>query len=191
MSDEGSVLERKTPPKASEGPMDEFVYIPGPGDPNHTTIGGEVQNNLVVGGVTFVGNEPQRLPRRSTTTQVLVRQERELPDGQIVSRSIEKRVSLFELLRENPSFMINGIPPKPKAGLAPKLPTDPDAYRGYAIGWIREARDAPTIQARWDGEEMLRERLGVSASDLAFIVPFLQGRLLDLGGARTVPAIPL
>ena len=80
---------------------------------------------------------------------------------------------------------------KPKAGLAPKLPTDPDAYRGYAIGWIREARDAPTIQARWDGEEMLRERLGVSASDLAFIVPFLQGRLLDLGGARTVPAIPL
>ena len=109
------------------------------------------------------------------------------------SRKSSNSETRFSMLRDTicPSFMINGIPPKPKAGLAPKLPTDPDAYRGYAIGWIREARDAPTIQARWDGEEMLRERLGVSASDLAFIVPFLQGRLLDLGGARTVPAIPL
>jgi hypothetical protein len=191
MTDEASVLERKTPSSKSEGPVDEFVYIPGQGDPAHTTVGGEVENNIVVRGYPFVAHVPQKLPRRTTTVEVLVRQERELPDGQIVSRSVPKRVPLFELLKDNPAFMINGVAPKPRGNALSRLPTDPDQYRGYAVGWIREARDAPTIQARWDGEEQLRERLGVSVSDLAFIVPFLQGRLLDLGGARTIPAVPL
>jgi hypothetical protein len=190
MTDENaSVLERKTPPQG--GPIDEYIYIPGTGDPQHTTIGGEVQNNQVVGGYTFIANVPQKLPRKTATTMCLVRQERELSDGQIVSRSIEKKVPLYELLKTNPSFMVNGVPPPPRAGIMAKLPTDPDQYRGYCIGWMREAKDAPSIQARWDGEQLLRERLGVNASDLAFIIPFMQGRLLDLGGARTVLAMPM
>jgi hypothetical protein len=182
--DNSSILERKTPPAG--GPVDEFIYIPGPQDPPHTTVGGEVQNNIVVGGYTFIANIPQRLPRKTTTTQVLVRQERETPDGQIVSRSIEKRVPLYDLLRDNPGFMVNGVPPKPRAAAHARLPTDPDQYRGYAISWLREARDPLSLQARWDGEAPLRERLGVASPDLAYIVPFMQGRLMELGGAQHI-----
>jgi len=91
--DNSSILERKSPPKSNEGQIDEFVYIPLTGDPAHTTVGaaGVNADGSMEGGYAFIANIPQKLARKSTTVQVLVRQERELPDGQIVSRSIDSR----------------------------------------------------------------------------------------------------
>jgi hypothetical protein len=192
MSDanEGSVLERKTPPT---GQLDEFTYIPGPEGPVHTTVGahGFLPDGTPQGGYKFLAHIPQKLPRRTTVVNTLVRQERELPDGQIVSRSIEKRVPLYEILRDNPHFMINGQPPRARQAASARLPSDPDQYRGYAIAWMRDENDPNTIKTRWDGEQKLREMIGVAASDLPTIVSFMEGRLLVLGGARTIPAIPL
>ena len=182
---DASVLERRTPPgKAHE---DKITYIPGPQDGVSTTVG---WNGQPGSGVTFVANIPQMISRK-VTTQVLVRQERETADGQIVSRSVEKMVPLVELLRNNPFFSINDEPPPARAAGAPRLPTDPDTYRGYAIGWIAAGKDPNAMRLQWEGEEGMRNRLGVSADDLRHIVPFLDGRILEMGGARTIPAIPL
>jgi hypothetical protein len=184
---EENVLERKTPPQRSgSGQEDEIMYVPGPQDPVETTVAGDGSPRS---GIKFRANIPQKISRKVTTT-VLVRAERENADGQIVSRAIEKRVPLVDLLRDNPCFSINGAPPRIREQGMARLPSDPDSYRGYAYGWIAAAKDAQDLKIRWDAEEETRNRLGVTTEDLRQLVPFYQGRLISLGGAREIEALP-
>ena len=197
MTDENSasVLERKTPPKIgvpkSTLGEDKITYIPGPQDPVETTVGGDgtldADGNPT--GIRFKANIPQQIAR-NVTSMVLIRDERENADGMIVSRSVERRVPLVDLLRDNPCFSINDEPPRVREVGGNRLPTDPDQYRGYAYDWIGRESNERNLRLRWQGEEAIRNRLGVTVEDMRQLIPFYQGKLLSLGGAKEVEALP-
>jgi hypothetical protein len=167
-------------------PFDEITYVPSePGDPLYTSVC--VDPDRPGSGLHFTANIPQKVPR-NYQTKVLTRDERELPDGSIVTKNTEKYVPIVELLRTNPFFSINGEAP-PRKPAIDRAPTNPDQYPGYALGWMRNAKTALELESRWNVEEKLRERLGVTERELVRIDPVYHELLTQLrGDARMMGA---
>jgi hypothetical protein len=142
----------------------DVTYVPGDGDPNRT----------VWNGVEFRANIPVTIPY-SKTVSALLRKETIGPEGEIRSRGVETTISMVELARKNPSFMVDGVQAERKFG-SQRLPTDPDQYRGYALGWIRESNTLRQLEQRWEGEAPLREKCGLELKDENYLRPFLEAR---------------
>jgi hypothetical protein len=167
---------------------DEIKYLPGPGDPVFTEVG--MTDGRSGTGVKFSANVAVQVSKK-TTVLVPLRKEITLADGSVVTRAVETRIPLVEILRFNPSFCVNGEQPVKQAAKA-RVPTDPDQYRGYAIDWIANCTDANALEKQWAGEAHLRETLGVNERELAYISPFFEARIRALRhGAVMVPALPM
>jgi len=158
---------------------DTITYIPEPGMPNvHEQYGVPVK---------FPANVPVKV-KRSITVQQLHKVETTMNDGTIVTRSVEKRVPLAEVLKGNHSFSINGAPPPKKVAAFRNLPTTPDAYRGHAIAWVAKVEDLSTLDALWAAEQELRDSVGFTDADMGSLGGFLEARRALLSGAARMVA---
>jgi hypothetical protein len=99
-----------------------------------------------------------------------------MPDGTIQTRHVEKKISMVELARGNPSFMVNGEKPAERQSGRIRTPETPDEYRGYAMRWIAGSTEASAMDARWTSEETLRNRCGVNDQDISYIRPFFEAK---------------
>jgi hypothetical protein len=101
--------------------VDEITYIPEEGDPIR------VHWN----GIEFKAHMPTKVSRKHAYG-VPMRTQHTLADGTIVTKHIEKRVTMVELAKGNPKFSVNGEAPAKKREGKSRVPTDSDEYRGYA-----------------------------------------------------------
>lgn len=171
---EDDIVETMSP-KAMKAPpgadYDIVVYRPDRQDPVWTKMN----------GVEFHAGEPVKLPRSKTIMQ-LVTEQRELPDGTITTKAMEKRVKMVDSLRTNHAFVVNGVQaPRPKQA-AEKLPNDALGYVAYANKWIAKCETAGELEHRWTGEQTLRESRGVTDRELERIMPFLEATRERLAG---------
>jgi hypothetical protein len=159
--------------KPDAGETDEITYLPEDGDPIRTRWN----------GIEFKAHVPVKVSRKHT---VLVpdRVEREMPDGTIQSRSVEKRIPMVELAKGNCRFMVNGVPPMERDSGAVHTPTTADEYRGYALRWIAASTEPKAMDARWTSEEALRDKCDVGDDEIAYLRPFFEARIEALGGGR-------
>jgi hypothetical protein len=145
---------------------DEITYFPSEGDPPRTTWN----------GLTFLAHIPTKVSKTHTIL-VPMPQTTQMPDGTLQTRHIEKRVSMVEIARNNPHFMVNGeraaMPEKAKL----RVPESPDEYRGYAMRWIAGSTDASSMDVRWTAEQALRDRCGVNDGDIAYLRPFFEAKV--------------
>lgn len=140
----------------------ELIYHPEEGDPAKT----------MWGGIRFLANVPTPVALTHCIT-VPIRKETVLPDGTMQSKNVETRVSLVELARNNPHFSVDGERAQRKTASA-RQPTDPDTYRGYAVGWISTSTSAREMDARWEAEASLRDKCGLEQRDIAWLMPFFE-----------------
>jgi hypothetical protein len=130
---------------------------------------------MAMGGIMFHANVPKEVPDTVTVLQ-LITETRETTDGEVRSKGREQKIPLYKVLEHNPWFEIDGVkPPRPALATA-RVPDTADEYRGYAIAWIATSTNAVTMDKRWMGEDMLRRKCGVGASDLAYIMPFFDAK---------------
>lgn len=151
--------------------VDTYVYRPGRQDQVFTRVN----------GVDFHANKEVRIARNKTIEQ-LIRQESQLPDGSIVSRAVTKRIPMYEVLRQNHMFEVNGSQPQKPEIMTSRLPADANSYRSYAIEWIAKSQSAHEMEVRWEKEQSLRDRCGIDTADLMHINPFFEARFEDLKG---------
>lgn len=167
--------QKATDLKGAPRPSDvcEVIYIPlEPGDPYETRAF----------GIKFRANVPVHISNKQTTA-VLLKEAVETKDGTFQTRAVEKRASVIEMLKGNPYFKVDGVQAQ-KATPSTRAPDSPDAYRGYAIDWISRSRSAKGMETRWEGEEGLRERCGVAADDVAYLMPFYEAKREDCAEAE-------
>lgn len=145
------------------------VYSPNDGDPIRTSIH----------GVEFRANIPVIIPHDRMCSVMQTRKTLG-PEGEERSKGHEVKIPLVELLRTNQYFIVDGVELKRRHG-SQRLPTDPDQYRGYALGWIRATNTLRQLKERWEGEEPLREKCGLEMGDLNYLQPFLDARREQLG----------
>lgn len=125
-------------------------------------------------GITFHAFVPQKISHKRTY-QVLQRTEHTLADGSVVTKHVERPMSLVELARGNPSFVVDGVQAESKHGKQ-RTPESAPEYRSYCTAWMSAATDAVAMDARWDAEATLRERCSVDAADIAYLRPFFEAR---------------
>jgi hypothetical protein len=142
---------------------DEITYCPGQFDPPRTEWN----------GVRFKANVPVKISKKQTVL-VPLREEFLQPDGSRITRAVERRVPMVELAKGNHTFSVNGAEPVAHKVGTDHVPTSPDEYRGYAIAWISSSTKSSEMDARWDGEERLRDKCGVSEQDIAYLRPFFE-----------------
>jgi hypothetical protein len=160
---EEKVEGRRRRSVAPEREFAEITYIDEDG-PSKTTCW----------GIDFKLNVPVQVPL-SKTVESLMRKETPGPEGEIRSRGVAGRISVIDLARGNPGFMVDGVRAERRFG-SQRLPTDADQYRGYALGWIRESNTLRQLEQRWAGEENLREKCGCEQKDENYLRPFLDAR---------------
>ena len=131
---------------------------------------------MLFGGVKFKANEPVEVPYSKTILQLL-REERETPEG-IRTRAVERAVPLPDVVRGNPWFEVDGVKAERKKATA-RVPDSADEYRGYAISWIATSMSADSMDKRWVAEEGLRQRCGVSSTEISYIRPFFDARHME------------
>lgn len=161
--------ESVTPKKRDNA--SSVVYSPNDGDPIRTSCH----------GVEFRANVPVIIPH-DRMCSVMITKKTIGPEGEERSKGHETKISLVELLKTNQNFIVDGVELERRQGSA-KLPTDPDQYRGYALGWIRATNTLKQLHNRWDGEEALRDKCGLENGDLNYLRPFLDAKREQLGEA--------
>jgi hypothetical protein len=162
---------RHVPEVKAAADHDEITYVPEDGDPVR------VKWN----GIEFKAHVPVKISRKHTVLS-LIRKEREMSDGQIVSRALEQRIPMVDLARGNCRFMVNGEAPAERKTGRVAAPENSDEYRGYAMRWIAASTEPSAMDARWVSEEMLREKCGCDDADLVYLRPFFEARVEALGG---------
>lgn len=130
----------------------------------------------IFGGIKFRANEPVEVPYSKTIDQLLT-EKFETPDG-IRSRAVERQIPLPDVLRGNPWFEIDGVKHE-RVKPHMRLPDSSDQYRNYCINWISVSMSADSMDKRWIGEEMLRQRCGVSPGDISYLRPFFDARRME------------
>jgi hypothetical protein len=153
-------------PRQTDREIDEITYLPEDGDPVR------VKWN----GTEFKAHVPVKISRKHTVL-VPIRQERELPDGNIVSRAIERRVPMVELAMGNCRFMVNGIPPQQRNKATIITPETSEDYRGHALKWIMASSSTSVMDARWAAEEALRNKCGCDDKDIAYVRRIFEARI--------------
>lgn len=149
------------------------TYIPREnGDPHVTKVA----------GITFRAHAPTPV-RTDATILAPIRREKEMEDGSVRSQAIETRVPLLALLKENPWFLVEGHDQAERKRGKPRLPQNPDEYRGHALRWVAASDNATVMKERMTAEQKLREDCGVTEADLAQVMPFYYARLEVLDAA--------
>jgi len=142
-----------------------------------------------VGSIVFLANVPVELNRGNPQHYVeqLLGVRGETSDGATIIKHSPKKVFLGDVLKENPSFTIDGVAPagarRDRAGVKPRMPTDDRTYRGHAMAMINNSESTAALSQWWESERDLREKCGVTDEDVAFLRPFLEARFAVLKGA--------
>lgn len=163
--------ENRMPVQKTDQETDEITYLPEEGDPVRVKWA----------GLEFKAHVPTKVSRKHVVL-TLQRIQSELPDGSIVSRAVEKRTPLAELAKGNCRFMVNGVPPAERETGRVATPDNSDEYRGYCMRWVAASTAPSAMDARWQAEEMLREKCGCNDHDIAYLRPFFEARHEALGG---------
>jgi hypothetical protein len=165
----------------------KVTYRPGPEDRART----------VWNGITFTANQPVTLSLDNPRHYI----ENDLPkaidgpDGEIATRTRRVKMFMGELAKTNPHFEVEGFPRYIKKLAEGRRPQTSDEYRTWAQTWFAEAGDEEHPDApqtpremleRWDDEDAMRERCGVSDEDIGFLKPFFDMKVSMLkGNVRT------
>jgi hypothetical protein len=172
--DDDETMVRENPEKVeARANTSSVVYVPNDGDPIRTSCH----------DVDFRANIPVIIPH-DRMCNVMLTEKSIGPEGEERSKGHERKIPLVELLRTNQNFEVDGVALQRRRGSA-RLPTDPDQYRGYALGWIRATNTLKALNQRWEGEEPLREKCGLEMGDLNYLEPFLEARREQLSDANS------
>lgn len=163
--DEEQPLEQQEPAAEAEKDYAELTYVPLNRDDPHT---------VEWHGIKFLAFVPVKVSLKHTYL-VPTRRENTLLDGTVVTKHVEAPISLVELARGNPSFLVDGVQCEKKEGRARTPETAPE-YRGYCIRWIAESLEPRDMDARWDAESQLRQKCQVEAADIAYLRPFFDAQ---------------
>jgi hypothetical protein len=152
--------------------MTKVTYIPA--DPTSPAV-------LSWNGIEFPANTPIELdPVRHSYMVPIVDKWVDEKTGEVRSKATEKRISMVEIAKTNPSFQVEGeAPPARKPG-RPRTPKTSDEYRNYAQAWIAASEDHDDLAERWNDEEALRERCGVGDDDVSYLRPFFDAKHFEL-----------
>ena len=136
--------------------------------------------NTEVAGFKFVANIPIEIPDSATIDNVEVVHtvnDEGLPRTH--TRNVKTKV--LDMLRKNPYFQVEGAPAVKKRG-RPPIPKNADEYKAHAQAWIAESGSTAELEAHWERELELRERLGVSdeSDEVRFLRPFYDRRHAEL-----------
>lgn len=103
------------------------------------------------------------------------------PDGTVILTTVTRLIPIIELMRGNSSFQVGDEPTQQvERRLAPDdVETAPD-YRRYALQWFAEETSVKGFQERWEDEEGMRERAGVTDDDINYLKTFMGPRLHEL-----------
>lgn len=85
-----------------------------------------------------------------------------------------------QLLRSamtNTHFEVNG---KKKEKVKPGAPETAEGYRLHAITWINAAETHHALVKQWEGEQEMRDEIGVGTDDLDYILPQYNARFAKL-----------
>jgi hypothetical protein len=143
----------------------EITYVPLNRDDPHT---------VTWAGIEFRAHLPRRVSLKATYL-VPTRVEHVMADGTVTTKHVEKPQSLIELARSNPSFTVDGVGSKQKAGTA-RTPQDAKEYRGYCTRWIAASTDPAEMDTRWAAEEALRDHCGCDGMDVEYLRPFFEAQ---------------
>ena len=64
------------------------------------------------------------------------------------------------------------------------LPINADQWRAYALAYINAADDSEDMQEWWNGDEAMRQVIGVGSDDLDYIAPFFNPKIEALRKAE-------
>lgn len=108
-----------------------------------------------------------------------------MPDGTFVTRTMATKVHMTDQAKLNPHFEVEGFPRFTKKLIEGRRPQTADEYRSWAMAWIQSAgdrdeenkhttdiRNARHLLERWDDEDAMRERCGVTDDDVLYLKPF-------------------
>ena len=149
--------------------MTKVTYVPGETDPA-VTIWNEVR---------FTANVPVDLDPEKHMV-VVPMPEVTMVDGQRRTTHYERRVSMIELARNNPSFVVEGESTARRPPGRPRLPKTAEEYRSYARAWFTTADDPNDLTERWNHEADLRERCECGEDDVEYLNGFYSARYLEL-----------
>lgn len=135
--------------------MEMITYVPGQGDPAHTTWCGH----------TFHANVPKEIKGHAGGT------EREKLNAHLIERA-----------RANPSFKVGNAKP---ARDAAKQPTTAEEYRVYFVEWMKtpSLQHAEDLVARLAKDRELQHLCGVGTDDFDFMRDLFMPKLHDLAKA--------
>ena len=149
--------------------MSKITYVPGPDDRVET----------IAYGRKWKANVPVEIADTAGyAIMESVRSER--PDGTVVLTTRERKVTILEMARGNPSFQIEGETKAAVKTPSPREMSTPGEYRAYAQHWFRDETSAGAFKERWADEEELREQCGMTHDDVRFLEPFMNARLHEL-----------
>ena len=131
------------------------------------------------GGRRWKANVPQEVSEDDGYTIMESVREKN-PDGTMVLISRERKVSLIEMARGNPMFQVGDEIKQTRRRLSHEDVETAAQYREYAEQWFKDETDAKSFKERWEDEEGMRERAGVSDDDVSFLRPHLKNRLHEL-----------
>ena len=148
----------------------KIIYTPGEGDPATTTAYGR----------RWRANVPIEMSENDGYT-VMESVRSQAMDGTSVLTTRERKISILELARGNPSFQVGDEPQQTVARrLEPDDVEDAANYRKYAMQWFPDETSVAGFQQRWEDEEGMRERCGVTDEDVKFLTTSIKIRLHEL-----------
>jgi hypothetical protein len=142
-------------------------------------------SEMIWNGVKFRANVPVELdPIRHSYFIPIVRKWEDPVSARTLSLASEQRVLMVDIARQNPDFTVEGEPATsvPKLGKS-KAPKTPEEYRAHAVGWINAAQNIDDL-ARWNDEELLREKCGCGHDDEAFLQPLFDAKFKAISASE-------
>lgn len=165
----------------------KVIYHPGPDD----------RVSTIWNRITFHANKPMTLSRQNRThfIDIDIPVEVTAADGFVGTRTRSTRLFMGEVALTNPNFEVVGFPRYIKKLALGRRPQTEEEYRSWAQAWIMEAGNVDEeghsltdinspreLKERWDDEDAMRERLGVSDETILFLKPFFDMKAMTLKG---------
>lgn len=130
-------------------------------------------------GVRFTANVPVELDP-TIHTIVAPMPERTIVDGQVRTIHHDRRVSMVEIAKGNPTFVVEGQEPAVRKPGRPRIPKSAEEYRSYAQQWFATSNTAEELDERWNREADLREKCGCGEDDVEYLHAFFQAKHYEL-----------
>lgn len=131
-------------------------------------------------GFDFENGIPVAIPNDAVLETMYRKVVAKSAEGEDRTKAFEGQRLVLDALRTNPWFEVEGVSPAPVAARGrPPRPTTPEQYRSYALEWFGRALTTVALSKRWEDEQGLREKIGMSedGDEIRYLTPFFEQRM--------------